>query len=60
MNEKRYTVRELSERTNMSKGFWRKQINLGNIEAEYFGRSVRVTEAALNDYLERQQQKRAA
>jgi excisionase family DNA binding protein len=49
--ERRLTIAELAEETNMSEAFWRKQVLLKTIEIEKFGRSVRVTESALRRYL---------
>lgn len=48
---KRYTVEELARATNMSVAFWRKRIWLRDIDVEHFGRSVRVTDEALERYL---------
>ncbi|MGA2713297.1 MAG: helix-turn-helix domain-containing protein [Bryobacteraceae bacterium] len=48
---KRYTLSEVAEKTNMSVAFWRKRMRLRELEVERFGRSIRVTQSALDRYL---------
>lgn len=51
MNEIRYvTVAELAERWRVSKQFVYERVWNGQIEARYFGRSVRITEDAAQAY----------
>lgn len=48
---RRYTLPEVAQMTNMSLAFWRKQVWLGRVEVERFGRAIRVTQTALDSYL---------
>lgn len=54
-HNERFTVAELASQTKLTPAFWRKTIGDGLIDVERYGRAVRVTQSALDQYLIRQQ-----
>jgi hypothetical protein len=54
MTSTRFTLAELATETHMSLAYWRKQVWLKRIEVERYGRSVRVTAEALDQFRQRQ------
>lgn len=51
-NEQFYTIQELADMWKMKVGFIRKEIRNGKLECKHFGRSVRVSQKQLAQYME--------
>lgn len=54
--ERYYTVKELAAATGMSIPYWRAQILRKAIRVDRFGRSVRITERSLQEFLAKQRE----
>ena len=48
-----FTVKEVAKRLQVSIGFIYKSIASGELECHRFGKAIRVTQAQLDDFLER-------
>jgi hypothetical protein len=46
-----YSIRELSEMSGLSEGFWKKRIKDGDVKAKKFGRRTLVLAKEFNRYL---------
>ena len=55
--EKYYTVKEIAESYNMTRGSLYNIIRRGEITSVTFGNSIRIPESALQDYLDRHTKK---